>query len=130
MIIGTGYEGRDLNQIKFANRQLYDKTAGLEIQLNCIIFDSTKPRASTLQFFQFVKGCTPNRLKWLRSVIIDEKKVDDGYGMTDWLNRNMKTILRLLKLCNSNKHLLIHLRIPGWTATPLRSMISTLTNLS
>jgi hypothetical protein len=113
-LIEHGIEGQEFNHIKFVNRQLYAETAGLEVQFNCFVFDSAKPRASMSQCVQFLKSCTPNRLRWLRHVVIDEKPKKDN-DMGYWLRLNMKMIMDLFSLCATNPDLYVHLRIPGWT---------------
>jgi hypothetical protein len=57
----------EFNQIKYACRQLYTETAGLELKDNCVRFHGPYPAHT---FMSFIKVCEPLKIPWLADVIM------------------------------------------------------------
>jgi hypothetical protein len=55
-------EKNSANQLKFANKQLYRETAGLELQFNTVTFEDYNTESTSLHLFKFARFCTPIRL--------------------------------------------------------------------
>ncbi|KAF2659522.1 hypothetical protein K491DRAFT_675505 [Lophiostoma macrostomum CBS 122681] len=64
----------DFNQLKYASRQLYQETAGLELHCNTLIFPDrplrTGPSVGLKNFLSFQHGMTPYWRGMIRTVII------------------------------------------------------------
>jgi hypothetical protein len=57
----------EFNQLKYACRQLYTETAGLELKDNCVRFHGPYPAHT---FVSFIKVCAPSKVPWLADVIM------------------------------------------------------------
>jgi hypothetical protein len=110
----NGGSEQSINQLKYVNRQLHAETAGLEIRFNTITFNTQKPRAATRRFFQFTLKCAPNKLKWLRNVVIHEKLGKQESYHIEHIKANMKGIIDLFKFAAANPHIAIKYRLPSW----------------
>lgn len=120
MVALDGNDAHPINQVKYVNRQLYNETAGLEIQHNAIAFQSQlfTQAGATIGLFNFVRRCTPNKLQWLKRVILRENTdLDKPKAQRDalvWMKDHMRMIIKLLDFCACNPHITIELNVPGF----------------
>jgi hypothetical protein len=63
----------EFNQLKYASRQLYTETAGLELQSSCIRFSGQVVRGTlesgpAATFVSFLRTCSPSKSSWITRV--------------------------------------------------------------
>jgi hypothetical protein len=85
-------ERHSTNQLKYANKQLYRESAGLELQLNTIIVEDYNTECTAQHFLKFANFCTPTRLGWLTSVVLEQKRGDTNARLRVWLRHQMQTV--------------------------------------
>ncbi|KAJ4303259.1 hypothetical protein N0V90_002152 [Kalmusia sp. IMI 367209] len=90
------------NQLKFVNRQLYNETNGLELQINTIRFSGLKDDGlhAADDLFLFRAAMAPNRVSWLKRVTVKANcKFFHGDGTCD-----VGELMPLLTFCNDNPY--------------------------
>jgi hypothetical protein len=62
-----------INQLKFACKQLYAETAGLELRFNSIVFAKADRAGKSAEelFLDYIQAMAPGKISWLSTVIIE-----------------------------------------------------------
>jgi hypothetical protein len=107
-------ERHSTNQLKYANKQLYRESAGLELQLNTIIVEDYNTESTAQHFLKFTNFCTPTRLGWFTSIVLEQKRGDTNARLRVWLRLQMQTIAALFDFAAAHPHMKISLRAPDF----------------
>ncbi|KAF1919283.1 hypothetical protein BDU57DRAFT_512298 [Ampelomyces quisqualis] len=121
MVALKGGNAYPINQLKYVNPQSYHETAGLEIGLNTVIFqsDTYRQAGATLSLFMFISRCSPPKLhNWLRRVKLRENadytRPKEQRGPLVWIEDNMRYITKLMKFCAQHQQITVELAIPNF----------------
>jgi hypothetical protein len=95
-------DGRLVNQSKYASRQLYQETAGIEIKYSTLALDDSSIHLPITRFFQFTMRCCAETLQWLKRVVIHVGAETQETNALIWLRNNIKDIADLLRFCAEN----------------------------
>lgn len=116
---GVPSPAKKLNQLKYVCRQLRKETAGIEIKYNTITFADThrakdfyEDRAAEA-FLAFTRICSPDKLKWLKKITIDDRKTGT-YFPTQYLANEIGQVLGLLNFCKAHPDIKIDVIVPKW----------------
>jgi len=109
---------RPVNQLKYASRQLYHETSGLEIKFNCVVVDEARASASISRFIEFTKRCSAGKLQWLTQVVLEEKATAEEEKMFEWQRKYVHSTLALLEFCAANPHTTVALQVPHFELIP------------
>jgi hypothetical protein len=96
----------ELNQVKYTYRQLYEETAGLEVQVNQVHFIGRHSDSWPAKLFlEFIATCAPEKAYWFRDLILTFETNVWGYTL-DAMLEQQDAILSLDNFCR--KHPLVH----------------------
>ncbi|KAI4640031.1 hypothetical protein J4E93_008831 [Alternaria ventricosa] len=101
----------DYNQLKYANKQLYAETAGLELKFNDITFsEGSKDALPSDALIDWVSSVSITKRSWIKTISIRPDSVDD----LNLIGESPDAVARLTQLCNGIPNVKVKYYKPSW----------------
>ncbi|KAI4947368.1 hypothetical protein J4E91_006720 [Alternaria rosae] len=125
---------KQVNQLQYVNKQLYQECAHLELKFNTIITISTRAEdktTATEQFFVLLASLPPEKHDWLRTVTLQNAGREVNRDMTDKNHPSKKVfplidsrvnMCRLAKLCRQMPNITMEFKLSMFSVKLLKTI--------